>query len=49
MSAFLACYATDKGHDQALRLEKWRTAEALLSEWSCRQEPRNDQKILELV
>ncbi len=26
MSAFLACYATEKGHDQALLLRKWTTA-----------------------
>ena len=45
MSAFLACYATDKGHGQALLLRKWTTAEALLSGSSlCRQKPRNDQK-----
>ena len=45
MSAFLACYPTDKGHDQALLLRKWPTAEALLSgSGLCRQEPRNDQK-----
>ena len=45
MSAFLACYATDKGHDQALLLRKWTTAEALLGgSGLCRQEPRNDQK-----
>ena len=45
MSAFLACYATEKGHDQALLLKKWTTAEALLSgSGLCRKEPRNDQK-----
>ena len=45
MSAFLACYATDKEHGQALLLRKWTTAEALLSGSSlCRQKPRNDQK-----
>ncbi len=33
MSAFLACYATDKGHDQALLLRKWTTAEALKVRW----------------
>ena len=44
MSAFLVCYATDKGHDQAL-LRKWTTAEALLGgSGLCLQEPRNDQK-----
>ena len=31
MSAFLTCHATEKGHDRALLLEKWTTAEALLS------------------
>ena len=30
MSAFLACYATDKGHDPNLLREKWATAEELL-------------------
>lgn len=44
MSAFLACYVTENGHNRALLLEKWPTAEALLSgSGLCRQEPRNDQ------
>ena len=44
MSAFLACYATEKGHDRALLLEKWTTAEALLrGSGLCRQQPRSDQ------
>ena len=43
MSAYLACYATENGHDRALLLEKWPTAEALLSgSGLCRHEPRND-------
>ena len=28
MSAFLACHVTENGHDRALLLEKWTTAEA---------------------
>ena len=43
MSAFLACHATEKGHDRALLLEKWTTAEALLSgSGLCRHEPCSD-------
>ena len=30
MSAYLACYATENGHDRALLLKKWPTVEALL-------------------
>ena len=45
MSAFLACYATENGHDQSLLLRKWATAEPLLSgSGLCRQQPRNDQE-----
>lgn len=44
MSAFLACHATKKGHDRALLLQKWTTAEALLrGSGLCRQQPRSDQ------
>lgn len=44
MSAYLACYATEKGHNRALLLEKWPTAEVLLSgSGLCRQQPRSDQ------
>ena len=43
MSAFLACYATETGHDRTLLLEKWTTAEALLSgSGLCHEEPRSD-------
>ena len=43
MSAYLARYATENGHDRALLLEKWLTAEALLSgSGLCRHKPRND-------
>ena len=46
MSAFLACYVTENGHDRALLLEKWTTAEALLSgSGLCRHEPRNDPEV----
>ena len=46
MSAFLACYATENGHDRALLLEKWTTAEALLSgSGLCRHEPCNDPEV----
>lgn len=31
MSAVLACYATEKGHDRSLLLNKWPAVEALLS------------------
>ena len=45
MSAFLACYATEKGHDRSLLLRKWATAESLLSgSGLCRQQPRSDQE-----
>lgn len=44
MSAFLACHATEKGHDQPRLLKEWATAEALLSDSGlCRHELRNDQ------
>lgn len=43
MSAFLACHVTENGHDRALLLKKWTTAEALLSgSGLCRHEPCND-------
>ena len=46
MSAFLACHATEKGHDRALLLEKWTTAEALLSgSGLCRHEPCSDPEV----
>ena len=46
MSAFLACHATEKGHDRALLLKKWTTAEALLSgSGLCRHEPRSDPEV----
>ena len=45
MSAFLACYVTDKGHDRSRLLHEWATAEALLSDSGlCRHELRNDQR-----
>lgn len=45
MSAFLACYATENGHDRSLLLRKWATAEPLLSgSGLCRQQPRSDQE-----
>ena len=45
MSAFLACYVTDKGHDRSRLLNEWATAEALLSDSGlCRHELRNDQR-----
>lgn len=44
MSAFLACHATEKGHDRPRLLKEWATAEALLSDSGlCRHELRNDQ------
>ena len=44
MSAFLACHATEKGHDRTCLLNEWATAEALLSDSGlCRHELRNDQ------
>lgn len=44
MSAFLACHATEKGHDRPRLLNEWATAEALLSDSGlCRHELRNDQ------
>lgn len=44
MSAFLACHATEKGHDRTRLLNEWATAEALLSDSGlCRHELRNDQ------
>ena len=47
MSAFLACHVTENGHDRALLLEKWTTAEALLSgSGLCRHEPCNDPEVL---
>ena len=46
MSAFLACHATEKGHDRALLLEKGTTAEALLSgSGLCRHEPCSDPEV----
>ena len=46
MSAFLACHATEKGHDRVLLLEKWTTAEALLSgSGLCRHEPCSDPEV----
>ena len=46
MSAFPACHATEKGHDRALLLEKWTTAEALLSgSGLCRHEPCSDPEV----
>ena len=43
---FLACHATEKGHDRALLLEKWTTAEALLSgSGLCRHEPCSDPEV----
>ena len=46
MSAFLACHATEKGHDRALLLKKWTTAEALLSgSGLCRHEPCSDPEV----
>lgn len=45
MSAFLACYATENGHDRSLLLRKWATAEPLLSgSGLCRRQPRSDQE-----
>ena len=47
MSAFLACHVTENGHDRALLLKKWTTAEALLSgSGLCRPEPCNDPEVL---
>ena len=41
MSAFLACYVTDKGHNRALLLAKWSAAEALLCvSGLCRQQTK---------
>ena len=46
MSAFLACHVTENGHDRALLLEKWTTAEALLSgSGLCRHEPCSDPEV----
>lgn len=46
MSAFLACHVTENGHDRALLLKKWTTAEALLSgSGLCRHKPRNDPEV----
>ena len=46
MSAFPACHATEKGHDRVLLLEKWTTAEALLSgSGLCRHEPCSDPEV----
>ena len=46
MSAFLACHATEKGHDRTLLLQKWTTAEALLSgSGLCRHEPCSDPEV----
>lgn len=43
MSAFLACYVTENGHDRTLLLRQWATAEALLSDSGlCRKQPCND-------
>lgn len=39
MSAFLACYVTEQGHDRRLLLDKWPAAEALLcASGYCRQQ-----------
>lgn len=44
-SAFLACYATEKGHDPILLCKKWTTAEPLLRDAGLclTYQPRNDQ------
>lgn len=50
MSAFLACYVTEKGHDRTRLLKEWATAEALLSDSGlCRHELCNDQGITQEV
>ena len=50
MSAFLACYVTDNGHDRSRLLKEWATVEALLSDSGlCRHELRNDQGTLREV
>ena len=50
MSAFLACYVTDNGHDRSRLLKEWATAEALLSDSGlCRHELCNDQGISQEV
>ena len=45
MSAFLACYATDNGHDRELLLKKWPKAYALLNaKGFCRIKPLDKAK-----
>ena len=45
MSAYLACYATEKGHDPKLLHKRWPSAEQLLRDAGLclTNEPRNDQ------
>lgn len=44
LSAMLACYATEQGHDRKLLLKKWPTVEALLrGSGLCHDQPCNDR------